>query len=385
MKKIYKIFIICCCLCLTVSCKATVKKDGLKDFPENKDELVGYDDMGKRFRKLSFEIFEKIMNGRDMNVNCVVSTHSIHKLFDLISLTTDDKVGLEYLNNYKNMHLQNSDTEDLKSASIILINKEEIKDKSKNIEYRNIRTVENSKEATNVYQSFQKEFLEEVLDSKEINKKMEVALIDLTKFIGEWDKEFENADTTMKDFKTFDKNVIKVPMMKNLFENEMALSDDEKDIFILRTKNYSSVYFVKPKKKTNLNSEELNSYINDYFSKCEKYDVSFSVPKMDIKTDFDFKDTIKNLGLEKLITGFTMDKLLPNEILGVSTARQVSTLKLDEKGIKAKTSTVIVMEKSAVPVENKHIEINMDSPFYIVIEDIRGLVAHVGYIANPTK
>ena len=91
-----------------------------------------------------------------------------------------------------------------------------------------------------------------------------------------------------------------------------------------------------------------------------------------------------------MLNTFKLEKLLPDMKLVVSDAKQTSTLKMDEKGAKAKSVTKTEVKEISMPKKNKNIDIKMDGPFYIIIEDYdenskANLITFTAHIADPSR
>ena len=384
MKKLLKtIFLIFISISL-VSCTKTEKL-----FPENREKLVFDASKTNQTNKVNMDIFTALLKNKKADENLVLSPISIQRCLDLISLCTDDRENLQLFKFYDEAHLQNLKFKNTKLANLILINLQNIKGETKNLNYDNIKTVKSATEGTKVYQKFQKTNLDEVLDKEKISDDVVASFIDAINYEVKWKQPFDEKKTEKRDFTKSDGTKIQVDTMYNHFENVTAISNDVIEIFCIRS-NYSNVYFLKPKEEQNFSTEQLYNLINTFKESKERYDVNFYLPKIDIKSQVDFMNLFPKIGLEKLLNEFKIEKLLPNMNVKVSKAKQTSTLKMDEKGAKAKAVTKVDVKETSMPVKNKNIDIKMDRPFYIFIEDYdenskTELITFSAYIADPNK
>ena len=320
--------------------------------------------------------------------NFVLSPLSIQRCLDLISLSTEDRENLEFLKNYDDAHLQNLKLKNSKLANLILINTKNFNGETKNLNYDNVKTVKSSKEATKTYQDFQKKHLEEILDKAEFDESLITSFIDTVNYDAIWDQKFNESLTKMRDFTKLDGSVIQVNTMSNSFENSVAISDEEKEAFSM-VANDSKVYFIKPKKNEYFSADQLLETIYSLKNSSDSAEVTFFLPKIDTKTEVDFKSLFSKIGLDKMLSGYKLEKLLGNTEIKVSDAKQNSILKIDENGAKAKTVTKISNKSTAVP-SKKHLTIKMDSPFYVIIEDLdeksnTNLITFSAFITDPSK
>lgn len=358
-----------------------------KPFPENREQIVFNKDKTENINKLNLEIFSTMLKS-NKGENFVLSPLSIQRCLDLISLSTEDRENLEFLKNYDDAHLQNLKLKNSKLANLILINTKNFSEETKSLNYDNVKTVKSSKEATKTYQDFQKKHLEEILDKAEFDESLITSFIDTVNYDANWDQKFNESLTKMRDFTKLDGSVIQVNTMSNSFGNSVAISDDEKEAFSM-VANGSKVYFIKPKKNEYFSAEQLMETIYSLKNNSESAEVTFFLPKIDTKTEVDFKSLFSKIGLDKMLSGYKLEKLLGNTEIKVSDAKQNSILKIDENGAKAKTVTKISNKSTAVPGK-KHLTIKMDSPFYVIIEDLdeksnTNLITFSAFITDPSK
>ena len=358
-----------------------------KPFPENREQIVFNKDKTENINKLNLEIFSTMLES-NKGENFVLSPLSIQRCLDLISLSTEDRENLEFLKNYDDAHLQNLKLKNSKLANLILINTKNFSGETKSLNYDNVKTVKSSKEATKTYQDFQKKHLEEILDKAEFDESLITSFIDTVNYEANWDQKFNESLTKMRDFTKLDGSVIQVNTMSNSFENSVAIFDDEKEAFSM-VANGSKVYFIKPKKNEYFSAEQLMETIYSLKNNNESAEVTFFLPKIDTKTEVDFKSLFSKIGLDKMLSGYKLEKLLGNTEIKVSDAKQNSILKIDENGAKAKTVTKISNKSTAVPGK-KHLTIKMDSPFYVIIEDLdeksnTNLITFSAFITDPSK
>lgn len=358
-----------------------------KPFPENREEIVFNKDKTENINKLNLEIFSTMLES-NKGENFILSPLSIQRCLDLISLTTEDRENLEFLKNYDDAHLQNLKLKNSKLANLILINTKNFSGETKKLNYDNVKTVKSSKEATKTYQDFQKKHLEEILDKSEFDESLITSFIDTVNYEANWDQKFNESLTKMRDFTKLDGSVIQVNTMSNSFENSVGISDDEKEAFSM-VANDSKVYFIKPKKNEYFSADQLLETIYSLKNSSDSAEVTFFLPKIDTKTEVDFKSLFSKIGLDKMLSGYKLEKLLGNTEIKVSDAKQNSILKIDENGAKAKTVTKISNKSTAVPGK-KHLTIKMDSPFYVIIEDLdeksnTNLITFSAFITDPSK
>lgn len=384
MKKLLKTIFL---MFISISLVSCTKAEKL--FPENREKLVFDASQTKQTNKVNMDIFTALLKNKKTDDNLVLSPISIQRCLDLISLCTDDRENLPLFKFYDEAHLQNLKFKNTKLANLILINLQNIKGETKNLNYDNIKTVKSAEEGTKVYQKFQKSNLDEILDKEKISDDVVASFIDTINYEVKWKQPFDEKKTEKRDFTKSDGTKIQVDTMYNHFENVTAISNDVLEIFSIRS-NDSNIYFIKPKEEHNFSAEQLQDLINTFKESKERYEVNFYLPKIDIKSQVDFMNLFPKIGLGKLLNEFKIEKLLPDMNVKVSKSKQNAILKIDEKGAKAKAVTKIDVKETSMPVKNKNIDIKMDRPFYIIIEDHdenskTDLITFTAYIVDPSK
>ena len=227
------------------------------------------------------------------------------------------------------------------------------------------------------------------MDKNSLGNDFVATFIDTVNYEVKWKHPFDEKKTEKRDFTKSDGTKIQVDTMYNHFENVRATSNDDVDIFSISS-NGSTIYFLKYKDNKILSTEQLLDFINSFKESSERYDVNFYLPKIDIKSQVDFKALFQKIGLGKMLNTFKLEKLLPDMKLVVSDAKQTSTLKMDEKGAKAKSVTKTEVKEISMPKKNENIDIKMNGPFYIIIEDHdenskANLITFTAHIADPSR
>lgn len=114
-------------------------------------------------------------------------------------------------------------------------------------------------------------------------------------------------------------------------------------------------------------------------------DVSLSVPKFDVSFSIDLEDGLRKMGVTEIFDSTKGDfsPLTENaQEVYVSQAVQNSRVTVDEKGCKATTMTVIMVDAGAVrPVD--HVDFVLDRPFVFEIMSDSGYPLFVGIVNNP--
>lgn len=354
------------------------------------NEIHPMDTLGYRWAKEAFKD-----NGIDNNL--AISPLGISRTLSMLANGMDTEDNM--LSYYKNFSLLDKKYKNTNSESIILANKTltTLSKEGKNNKY--IKSVEFPEEATKEKLNLQKRVLGEALNSDKFKEDLVLALLDATKFKSDWEDPFDPENTTKEDFTLANGDKKEIDMM---VENEgrQALITKDVEMTSKRGKNGSIVYFIKPKSK-DIASEygKISEYMKEFNRDSLNYNVNLYVPKVE------FKSKIENLG--KYLNSLGLDAIsetfdLPNYItktvnpLFIGSFSQDTYFKLDEKGTEAKSYTEMGVEMTSLPIgETKEVDIKMNSPYFIVVEDKSifkekdardsNNIVFIAYVADPTK
>lgn len=331
----------------------------------------------------NIKIFQEVFKNQDKNKNFILSPLSIQKVFDLLALGTDNRKDFKSLAIYDKNDLQKLNLPNSTMESLILIDKSLSKNVKK-IKFDNIKIVDFPKQATKEKMDLQKRVLDEIIDPNPLKDDTTVAIFDAIRYYSEWVEPFKKSDTKDLDFTTANNKKIKVPTMYK-YDYMPILVDKDKDMIRLQGKNDASVYFIKPKK--DIKNLDIKKAIEDFNKNRENADVKLYLPKVDFKSKTSLEELFKQLGFGKMFKEFKLEKLLPSVPLKIAQAKQVATLKIDEKGAEAKAITSVEMTVTSIP---KIYEIRMNSPYYIVMADYnselnQNIITFIAYVANPLE
>lgn len=343
----------------------------------------------EKVNKTSIRIFNELLKTEDKKKNFILSPLSIQRAYSLLASLTTNRKDFEFLKMYDNNDLQTMKLNNSTMESLLLLNKNQLKkEKMLKIYFENLKMVEFPNQANKEKEQLQKRVLKEVIDNSPLEKENTAVILDAIRYYSQWVKPFDVKDTKDREFTTQDGKKIKVPTMYNKFKEAMAFVDNEKEVFAMSGKNSATVYFIKPKKNTE--NFDIEKALQSFKSEWIEANVSFYLPKVEFKSETKLLKLFETLGLSKMLKNFKLDKILPNRELYVSAAKQVASLKIDEKGAEAKAITSIEMNTTSIKPPAKNIEIKMNSPYYIVIEDREtntneDFIAFMAYVANPAE
>ncbi|MDO5120532.1 MAG: serpin family protein [Erysipelotrichaceae bacterium] len=113
-------------------------------------------------------------------------------------------------------------------------------------------------------------------------------------------------------------------------------------------------------------------------------DIQLSVPKLDIVSDLDLKDSLIEMGITDVFDPETADysPLSDQTDLYLDAAKHAARLKTDEDGIEAAAYTVLITNETAVFIDEP-IEFTADRPFFFSLQAADGSPLFEGVVNTP--
>ena len=134
-----------------------------------------------------------------------------------------------------------------------------------------------------------------------------------------------------------------------------------------------------------LNEEGLRAELQSFFRGPEPWEVSLSLPKLDISTGSNLKGALMDLGVG---TPFSMGadfSGLSDASLMISDVIQKVRVQVDEEGTRAAAVTEIVLGDMMAIYEQVPVSMVLDRPFILLISDEEtGAICFAGVVADPS-
>lgn len=199
-------------------------------------------------------------------------------------------------------------------------------------------------------------------------------------FHGSWSEPFYKNDTPQA-FHNADGNISYVPTMYQSFVYYKGAFMKEQNVMAVKLPygyagNYNMTIF-KP-----IDREEIvldYSLWKDVQDNMQPYNVTMSMPLFTVDTSYMMDDILKSLGTTKLFSEDCITKVA-DQNLGVSGAKQISHISVDENGTTASAVTVLI-SNSSIPNPHEELDFIIDGPFYFTIEH-QGEILFIGHISD---
>ncbi|MDO5737772.1 MAG: serpin family protein [Eubacteriales bacterium] len=228
------------------------------------------------------------------------------------------------------------------------------------------------------------EFYEDDLDEEIVSILMNITTLD-----ARWKTEFQPEFTEEEEFHKADGSTVTVKMMNQTVSRSMSYAEDEYAQYLIKPYlGNIEMYLILPKES--VTPEEALHHFQKNLDKFEfeEYTVELKLPKFTIESDYDLKELLSKMGLEKLFSpdyANQMNRLVNGIDLFIDASRQAAKIEVFEEGTKAAAVTdIAVMEASMAPVED-FIALHFNRPFAFSIIEGLGICLFEGVVMDPTE
>lgn len=213
-------------------------------------------------------------------------------------------------------------------------------------------------------------------------EKYDFGVLNTIYFDGVWKERFDPKNTKEREFRNAD-GTKSMPLMMSE-EQQGMMSQDEKCHFLKLFFNNESfaISFVIPTEGYTL--DDVLKHLDgekwrNLLGNGQRSTYSVVMPKLELKSDFDFVETAKDLGLKKAFSTQTeLTKIAANPIM-LTVLDQASVLKLDESGVKVAT----VSHGGGLCMAVLNDTFLLDEPFlYFITEESTGAILFTGKVSQ---
>ena len=214
-------------------------------------------------------------------------------------------------------------------------------------------------------------------------------------FKGTWKVQFDEANTTSREFtlKTDDK--IQAETMRLINAKDKFNYTETTDLKILElpyTGDEMSMMIILPKENTDLSTVAESIDKNTYYSWLEdmtKNEVDIYLPKFEIKTPlYELNDYLKNLGMNDAFGPADFSGITNQADLYISQVLHKAFIEVNEEGTEAAAATAVIMFETAIPDDEtpSRLEFNCDHPFLFLIQHKETkTILFMGSMEDPTS
>lgn len=213
----------------------------------------------------------------------------------------------------------------------------------------------------------------------------------------DWKHQFDTGDTYGRDFYQENGSKITATTMNNtVFSDDVKYYTDDNVTMLslpLQSTDEAELEFVAvmPSGKLTdyMNNLDLNTIKaqlgNSASASTSRNGVEIHIPKFKFEYELNFINDLQKLGITDAFTYAADFSNMANAELFVSDAVHKANIDFSEEGIKAAAVTAFSMDlKAAEPDENKPVVINIDHPFFFLIQDKNnGTIWFTGAVYEP--
>ena len=216
-----------------------------------------------------------------------------------------------------------------------------------------------------------------------------MALVTTIYYCARWDNEFSQDNTTLETFHA------PAGDMDCTFLNDSAEGSyywGENFSAVGRALDKSgTMWLILPDEDTDLSALLQDSEVMDFILSGGDWEnhtdltVNLSVPKFDVSSQLDLRETMQTLGVTDVLDATCADfsPLTEDVELVVSQALHGARVKIDEEGVEAAAYTILRLYGSLPTSPEEEIDFVLDRPFLFVITNEQGLPLFAGTVYRP--
>ena len=232
--------------------------------------------------------------------------------------------------------------------------------------------------------------IKNVLSDRDVDGSTAAVITNAVYFKGTWLVQFPKEDTQEDKFWKGGEESIDAEFMHVEGRFDYAETGDAQILRLPYEGDRLSMLAVLPRETTSLEKLELSAgKMSEYAGMLEPQDVLVSLPKFDIKTNYDLKQGLTEMGMPDVfvkniadLSGLANLALLPGNLY-VEKATHDAYVKVNEEGTEAAAVTTMLLTTDSVTPPMLHF--NADRPFLFAIYDEQsGLILFMGKISDPT-
>lgn len=225
--------------------------------------------------------------------------------------------------------------------------------------------------------------LEEQAKNVELSPETAFALASTIYYKAAWSDEFNEARNTEETFYGRDQEVT-ATFMNSTDNGGVYYRGEGFGAVNLRLQDGSRMWFVLPDEGVEAQSivaDAWNMISTDPNQYAKQVKLNLSVPKFKTEAAMELKQTLYDLGLDKVMGDWAdFGGLSDVDDLAVSSVSHAATVEIDEGGVVAAAFTVISVAESAMPDELEELDFVLDRPFVYFIESSDGLPLFAGVV-----
>jgi len=230
-----------------------------------------------------------------------------------------------------------------------------------------------------------KEKIQDLIPEGVLDAAVRLVLTNAIYFNGKWVLPFEKKDTHDEPFTLLDGSTVDVPMMSQTEMFKYAEGDGYQAVELPYRDSNMAMLFVLPEAgrfeeiEAAFSAESVTAITEGLTPQL----VKLFVPKFTFESEIDLSETLIQMGMPAAFGNADFSGMTGGRDLFISDVLHKAFVAVDEEGTEAAAATAVIMEESAVMVEDG-ILMKLDRPFLFLIRDnSSGTILFVGRVLNP--
>jgi len=331
-----------------------------------------------------FQIFRELIKKRESGENIIISPLSIYHILSLTANGADNKTLKEIIK-----ALCNKSLKEINDINIILYSKiynyntvrlanaiftQYLKDNlgkeflNKASKYKtHIGKLEGAEQVNNWCSESTDGKITNIVDK--IDDEINMLLINVIYFNGEWEKEFDKKNTKKGEFTNYKKEKKLIDFMR-ISDKFYCHEDDNMQSVLLNYKEDNmKALIILPTNEYDINKYIQNFSIQDYnniLNSMTEEKFNLILPKFEINFDCELKNVLMKLGMKNAFTdNADFSNLINDKDIKIDNVFHKAYIKVDEKGTKAYAATKVTGKKTKL----KSNVMDVNHPFLFIIRN----------------
>ncbi|MFO8143214.1 MAG: serpin family protein, partial [Dehalococcoidales bacterium] len=228
--------------------------------------------------------------------------------------------------------------------------------------------------------------IEDLIRKGMIDPMTRLVLTNAIYFNAAWASTFGEDATREGTFHLIDGDEVTVPMMSQTNAFGYAEGDGYRMVELPYDGNELSMVILLPDSgefgtlERGLDFGKINEAVDD----IQYQEVALTMPKFDIESSFDLKETLANMGMPVAFSAEAdFSGMNGKRNLYISDVVHKAFVSLDEAGTEAAAATAVIVAETSMPMDP--VSVDVDRPFIFMIRDIEtGAILFVGRIMDPS-